>query len=144
MLSIRWRIYYGDGSTFDSSMGEPEDAPGYDTQIIVGYERNAGRIVYYLWDWYYYRVYPDGWGEWYGCDLHGLLDIQLHFPKEIKCIKMGRSVRNEVFDEIKRKAFDDPDIPNTNEVPLEFHPKQCYGQGFKNNIQSDRADGRVA
>jgi len=27
MVKITWRIYYADGSTFDNTQGNPEDAP---------------------------------------------------------------------------------------------------------------------
>ncbi len=50
-----WRIYYADGSTFDSSMGGPEDAPVENVQIIA--ELRDGRRIahslaedYYIWD----------------------------------------------------------------------------------------------
>ena len=52
---MRWRSYYGDGSTFDSSEGRPEDAPSNDVQIIA--ELRDGRRIahslaedYYVWD----------------------------------------------------------------------------------------------
>lgn len=32
-----WRIYYGDGSTFDSSQGSWTDAPDEDVQIVMLY-----------------------------------------------------------------------------------------------------------
>ena len=38
MLPIRaWRIYYADGSTFDSGQGEWADAPPFGVQCVVYY-----------------------------------------------------------------------------------------------------------
>jgi hypothetical protein len=38
MLEIKaWRIYYADGSTFDSTMGRWADAPAFGVQCVVYY-----------------------------------------------------------------------------------------------------------
>lgn len=113
-----WRIYYGDGSTFDSTQGEPEDAPAFDFQCVVQPDPRVGRTVMAGWDWYYYRV---DIGEWWGSDIHGLLDLLLHrFP--IKAVCQGRHSYNPVYTEIIKKASEDPDFePKSGRVEKE-HP----------------------
>ena len=105
--SIAWRIYYDDGSTFDSSMGEPEDVLAFGVICIVYPNDLVGRQIMWGWDWYYW---VPGENNWWGSDIHGLLDRLLHrLPSE--CICQGRNVSNEVFRSIMDAADKDPDFP---------------------------------
>lgn len=108
---VKWRLYYSNGTVFDNTMGEAEDAPTLDVQVVACYEKGSGRQLYYNFDWYYYKVWEDGFGEWFGADIFGLLDQLLNCPRQVKCIKQGRSVRNEVFRGILKQAINDKDIP---------------------------------
>lgn len=65
---LDWRIYYGDGSTFDNLQGEPKDAPAFDVQVITQKNRPNGRRSISLYDYYYYRD-----GRWWGGDLGGII-----------------------------------------------------------------------
>lgn len=126
--AITWRIYYGDGSTFSSLDGTPQEAPCSNVQVIMGYDRDNGRQALHLWDWYYYKTGNPG--EWWGCDIHGLLDQLLHDTKgEITAVKQGRTLGNSLFQSIKQSALNDSDFPPTNEPPSWLYPKQVYGDG---------------
>ena len=97
-----WRIYYGDGSTFE---GRPEDAPAYDVQAIVQPDRrkgpgNVGSVVLHAWDWYYWR---EDLGEWWGSDLHGLLD-QLLSRQPVRHVCQGRHCPSDRYVEIVAEA----------------------------------------
>jgi hypothetical protein len=127
---MKWRVYYGDGSTFD---GVPEDAPTWDVQAIVQPHIESGRYIICLYDYYIYRE-----GRWFGVDNVGAIDYLLHYVKlgrqnpdgtfSIKQkkissldfilygankghIKIGRMLRKERFQEIHRNADSDPDFP---------------------------------
>lgn len=47
MLSIKsWRIYYADGSTFDSTRGRWADAPPFGVECIVYYHADERKTIY--------------------------------------------------------------------------------------------------
>jgi len=108
---MKWRIYYGDNSTFDSSQGNPEDAPAYNVQIIVQPDkpgaRSVGTEALRLHDWYYWRTDEE---KWVGGDLHGILDLFLS-REPIKALCQGRRIPTKLFDELYLKAKHDPDFP---------------------------------
>jgi hypothetical protein len=67
MKERKWKIYYGDGSTYSSSDGSPFDAPAHNVQII-SMERDDGSA-------------PPTWGHdlyrwdgkrWVGCNWQDL------------------------------------------------------------------------
>lgn len=104
---VTWRIYYGDGTTFDSSMGTPQQAPGLDVQVIVQPDERVGRVLLTRFDWYYFRT---DLGEWWASDYFGLLD-QLTSDRDgvVVAVKAGRNAR--AYDEILQRALHDPDFP---------------------------------
>lgn len=102
---MEWRIYYDDKSTFDSSMGEPKDAPSHGVLIVTVKDQDHGRLVLNGWDWYYH----DG-KEWWGADVHGLLDRLLHnLPTH--AVKQGRMCPSDVWRDMLDQAVKDPDFP---------------------------------
>lgn len=103
---LDWRIYYEDGSTFDSSQGEPEDAPSYGVVVIVQPDEEVGRLIMHLWDWFYWREDEQ---QWWGADVYGLHD-QLLANKPIKAVKLGRNMNSQGFKAIMQRATDDPDF----------------------------------
>jgi len=130
MRKLIWKIYYGDGTTFDNTQGSPQEAPAENVQIIATYEDGAGRILLHLWDWYFYIDYKDGKkSEWYGADIHGLLDHLLTYQDQVKAVKQGRSIRNAVFNDLLKKAINDPDMLLGIDHNGERFPKQVYGEG---------------
>lgn len=102
---MKWRIYYGDGSTFDSSQGEPSDAPAFNVQCIVENDPDVGRVILADDDWYYFDV---AWGRWLKSDLYGLLDKLLN-RIQIEGVMSGRSTKS--YREVLAQALADPDFP---------------------------------
>ena len=102
---LQWRIYYGDGSTFDSSMGSPSEAPARDVQAIVQPDEQAGRVVISKWDYYYWQER----GCWYGCDIFGLFDYLCR--PGWKTVKFGRTLLNDEYTAIFVRAAEDPGFP---------------------------------
>lgn len=103
-----WRIYYDDGSTFDSGQGTPQDAPALGVICIVYPDELVGRVIMHRFDWYYWVA--DDEQQWWGSDIHGLTDRLIHnLPTE--AVKEGRSVSHRYFREIITKADKDPDFP---------------------------------
>lgn len=105
MLKPTWRIYYDDGSTYDSTMGSPASAPSFGVLVVVCDSDLYGRNLYHNWDWYYFN------GEWRGADIHGLLDQLLHDKKGIVTgVKQGRTTDDKVFESVLKKAINDVDF----------------------------------
>jgi hypothetical protein len=103
----KWRIYYDDGSTFDNTMGEPEQAPAYGVQIINRNHDENGAMLVHHWDFYYWK---EGKG-WFGGDIFGLLDQLLHDNEnKIRAVKQGRTLIPDDFKSILNKAHNDPDF----------------------------------
>lgn len=100
-----WRVYYDDGTTFDSRQGRPDDAPSAGVQCIVEDDPDAGRVVLNSFDWYYFHPAS---GMWWGSDLYGLLDKLLHrIPITGVCSGRNCSRYREILD----AAMSDPDFP---------------------------------
>lgn len=102
-MNIVWRIYYGDKTTFDNSMGEPQDAPTTGVICIVQKHPDAGFIVSAMKDFYWW--YND---EWWGSDQAGY--YQYMFSPGYKIVKFGVSVPTPLFNEIMAKASEDRDF----------------------------------
>ena len=106
-MIAKWRIYYGDGSTYD---GPVADAPPVDVQCIVktdvrGSPYEVGRLVCHSFDYY---IYADD--EWLG--LNTLVDLVDHvlFRSVGKVLK-GRMIPNHMFEAILDRANKDEDFP---------------------------------
>ena len=52
MAEIRWRVYYDDGSTFDSSQGSPADSPGWGVVACISAHEVEGCTFQSLSDYY--------------------------------------------------------------------------------------------
>jgi hypothetical protein len=105
-MTIEWRIYYGDGSVFDNSMGLPVDAPTRDVQVIAQSDPVTGREIWHRRDFY---VWLDDRDRWIGVEHFGLWDY-LCLPG-YKIVKFGRMTSNENMQEIMRRAMLDDDLP---------------------------------
>lgn len=107
---IDWRIYYADGSTFDSARGGPEDAPARGVLIIVQRDRvhNVQRLMEGA--LYYYR--DDGQdARWYAATEYGALRQFILYPRQCRRLLDGETVSNPVWADIYRRATTDPDFP---------------------------------
>lgn len=99
---MRWRIYYGDWSTFSDRDGEPWEAPTFDVQVAVNEQlppaspRLKPRRGTHC---YYYR--PDV--GWMGCDEAGLFDYLFHY-RGPKAVIFGRTIADAVFRAIEARA----------------------------------------
>lgn len=103
-MSLRWRIYYGDGTVYDP--GNPFDAPAQNVQMIANGDRNHGWSLARSNDYYWYEEDLD---EWNGGDIFGLWDY-LTRPGHKKVL-FGRTILTEEFQAILTRAVNDPDIP---------------------------------
>ena len=102
----RWRIYYADGSTFDSSMGSPAAAPVAGFICAVGYDETNRRYIMHGWDHYCWDLEAQ---QWWGMDLMGVFD-RLRQGK-VYAYKEGRTVTRALFQELMRRAHEDEDFP---------------------------------
>ena len=106
---IKWRVYYGDGSTFSDHNGSAWSAPGRDVQVIVLADSNHGWRTqagdnYYVWD----NRGDDH--RWWGVDDFGLFDYLI--DPGYKRVLFGRRISNQEFSEIFKRASVDDDIPH--------------------------------
>ena len=114
--SVKWRIYYANSHTADSADFDPQQAESFGVVAVVFPDEEVGRVVMHGWDWYYYRT---DHGQWWGSDIHGLLDGLLH-NLPITAVKQGRNVDNKTFRKIMHLAANDPDFPKkSGRRPLE-------------------------
>lgn len=119
-----WCIYYGDGTTFSSSQGNPSDAPGRNV-ILIAQVRDATGCDYHSgWDWYFYH---EDFG-WWGCDRSGMEDQMLEEWKSIKRIVMGRSISNEKYKDIISRAKKEMPKQSATRKGTKAG-KQRYGEG---------------
>ncbi len=116
-MSLRWRIYYGDGTTFDARDGGAFEAPARNVQMIAVADPDHG--------WYLCRSNDFYWwlpnDTWQGGDMFGLFDYLIE-PGQ-KRVLFGRTIGHEAFAAIKPRAYEDPDIPQkTGWRPGEHRP----------------------
>lgn len=105
---MNWKIYYSDGSTFSDQDGTPWIAPARDVQVIVIDDRDHGWMTqagddYYVWD-----DRGDG-ARWWGVDNFGMYDYLI--DPGYKRVLTGRRIPRDQFNEIFKRASNDPDFP---------------------------------
>lgn len=103
---MEWRIYYADGSIFDSSQGTPEAAPATGFICALGYDESGDRYMMQSWDHY---CWDRDAKQWWGMDLCGVFD-RLRRNK-VFAYKEGRTVTKAEFGAIVSRANADPDFP---------------------------------
>lgn len=104
-----WRVYYDDGTTFDSAQGEPWQTRPFGVQVILQREPEVGRAVLHGWDFYVWDRSRRLWG---GVDLQGLLDLLAH---DIGChlcaVRQGRTLFSHAeFQRALQSALADEDF----------------------------------
>lgn len=102
----KWRIYYSDGSTFDSTQGEPHEAPALGFIVALGYDEAGNRYMMQGWDHYCYDIDSD---QWWGMDMVGLFDRLVH--NKVYAYKMGRTITKTEFQKILVESHSDKDFP---------------------------------
>jgi hypothetical protein len=102
MANLQWRIYYADGTTFDSNQGLPQDAPSIGVIAIKHFIENEWRISafrdYYIWEM---------GNEWWSADAPGFW--QYMFKPGFKVVKFGTNIKDEPFENIMALARQDTD-----------------------------------
>lgn len=104
---MRWRIYYGDGSTYSDRDGSPFFAPTLNVQVIAQDANTPlGRALMhgatppekgnFVWE-------GDGWNI---CDTVGFWDYMMNF-RGPKAVIFGRSIDSDVFQAILKRAINE-------------------------------------
>ena len=101
---MRWRIYYGDGSTFSDRDGEPFDARPDGVQVVAieskaapsGVALQHGQPYKGMWVWKHDGLDPPTEPIWHLVDEAGLWDYLLMY-RGPKAVLIGRTIRNEAF-----------------------------------------------
>lgn len=106
MPEPEWRVYYDDGTTYDDGDGPPGQAPKQGVICTVHRDAEVGRQIITHYDFYWWNADA---GCWWGGDIFGLWDY-LTRPGE-KVVLFGRSVPNDHYREIHRRAVEDADFP---------------------------------
>jgi hypothetical protein len=106
--SIDWRIYYADGSTFDSSDGTPWDVKPHGIQIILQRHHDPCEAAFLVWmkDYYVWKH-----NRWFAVDNDGLrlyLFVENH-PHHKMCMA-GQTVDNETWDLLYKTVKADKDF----------------------------------
>lgn len=101
-----WRIYYDDGSTFDSTLGEPHEAPAEGFVCAIGYDERGKRYIMHGWDFY---QWDKDSAQWWGMDRTGLHDRLRR--NLVYAYKEGRTVTRTQFEAIISRAHTDEDFP---------------------------------
>lgn len=101
---VSWRIYYDDGTTFDSDDGPPHLAPKRGVQAIVRDDPQTGFMVLEGHDHYWWEH-----DQWVGGDKYGFFDYLSRSGRKV--VLFGRSIRREEYERIVNEARNDPDFP---------------------------------
>lgn len=126
-----WRIYYADGSTFDSSRGDPGDVPAEGVVCIAFAEkdladpRSVGRRVLYNADFYIWRKDV---GEWWGVDHRGVISQAKFYLGHLGAVLEAHSVPNDIFKKIHERAKTEPGLPPKSGTRRDEKGGQWYGE----------------
>lgn len=105
-MPLNWRIYYDLGLYFDSTMGQPHEAPSEGFICAIGYDEAGDRYIQHGWDFYCFDKESQ---QWWGCDRIGLHDRLRR--NVMYAYKEGRTITKTRFQEIMHKAHSDTDFP---------------------------------
>lgn len=113
-MALKFRIIYGDGSTFTDADGSPYDAPRLNVQCIVGPDRHNGRYIVSDKDAYWWEEHQE---RWRGGDRHGEWIYMLRLGPRV--VLYGEQIDDDVYNACIVAALTDPDFP----------PKTARGRG---------------
>jgi len=97
---MNWKIYYADNSTFDSTQGNPEDAPPVGVICIKFLSKEHGWAIVAFNDYYCYRQ-----EEWWVAEAAGFW--QYMFTPGAKIVKFGTTIATFDFQRIMAQARED-------------------------------------
>jgi len=103
----KWRIYYADGSTFDSDQGSPSDAPPYAVQAIVQKDKTYGRRILRMVDYYCWSPKAGKWLDLF--DSSSVIVRALRDPGLV--VKAGEYIEEKQYEQILIRVTNDPDFP---------------------------------
>lgn len=103
---MRWKIFYGDGSTYSDAAGSAYDAPARNVQAIIADDKDHGWHCVRTCDYYWYLPIDD---LWQGGDQFGLFDHLIE--PGAKRILFGRTLGNQEFADVMERAYHDADLP---------------------------------
>jgi len=114
-MPVDWRVYYKDGSTFDSTQGKPDDAPPYNVLMVIQKADGDTRRDELMGAEYYF--FERG-GGWVGADWPGVVDKLVHrvvFSGFLTSVYQPR----DQYEAVIQTAQADPDFPalTTNTLP---------------------------
>jgi hypothetical protein len=96
---MTWRIYYSDGLTFDSSQGEPCEAPAWGVIVIAQSNDLVGRQLVHQKDYYWWE------DAWFGGNIIGLVDYLTR--TECGIVRMGRTITNNQYRGLVQRAAEE-------------------------------------
>lgn len=118
---LSWRLYYSDGSTFDSDVGPWADAPAVGALVLATADPDVGRELDHGPRGEFFAWWPGSSKPW-GFDRTGILDYltATGWPTSTRLadlslddwhrsgVKLGRSVDNDVWQRVLRQVDKDP------------------------------------
>jgi len=103
---MRYKIRYGDGTTYSDEDGPAHLAPKRNVQVISQRCELVSHRIERMSDYY---VYDEAYNGWKGCDQFGLYDYLIEPGHKI--VLFGRQLTNEEYKRILAEAIADPDFP---------------------------------
>lgn len=101
---MRWKIFYGDGTSVTDEDCEPENVPKRDVQAITVEDKDRGRRVEYSTDFYIWTDHG-----WRGCDQFGFFDYLI--SPGSKVVLFGRSLSDAEYNKVLHTATHDDYLP---------------------------------
>lgn len=106
-MSVYWRIYYVDGSSFDNTQGSVFDALWHGVVCIRCKDNKYNSVILNQWDFYYFDIDNN---TWQGSQSDFILLMLAKYPKRYVALKFGETIPNEQYDHILTIAKCDPDF----------------------------------
>jgi hypothetical protein len=99
---MRWRIYYGDDSTYSDRDGSPFDAPRTNVMVVCTETTGSRRPFRPQYGLDHFCWHADS--GWRGADWSGFMDYMMMIPGP-KAVLFGRTIRDDKFWAIVKRAL---------------------------------------
>jgi len=96
-----WRVYYEDGTTFDSAQGEPWESPVWGVVCIAQRTTEYDKVLCSGVPWYVFR---SDWGFWQELDTVGFHDVLFNNARHVTVVRPGRYIKTKQFTDIWQRA----------------------------------------